>query len=260
MTETSGVGAELARARESLGLSVAQAAQQLKLAPRQIEALEAEAWERLPEGAFARGMLRAYARLLKLDAEALVARVASRLSAPDPTEAPSLARRAIPITDGTRRVNLVYGALSVAVLALIGYVALEWRAERERASRLAFVPAAAQAPAAQPAPMALASAASAASAPQPATETAAVEPPPATSGTRRLALRFEREAWVEIRGAGDRVLFAQLNPGGSERVVEGEPPFRLVIGNAHHVRLTYDGAPVDLAPHIKVEVARLSLQ
>lgn len=257
MTETVGVGNELARARESLGLSVAQVAQQLKLAPRQIEALEAEAWEQLPAGAFARGMLRAYARLLKLDAEALVARAASRLSAPDPTDAPILARRAIPITDGTRRVNFAYAALSVAVLAGIGYVALEWRAERQRAARLTFVPAATQASVAQPARVELASAASA---PQPARESPAAEPAPAPAGTRRLALRFEREAWVEIRGADDRVLFAQLNPAGSERVVEGEPPFRLVIGNAHHVRLTYDGAPVDLAPHIKVEVARLTLQ
>lgn len=256
MTETAGVGAELARARESLGLSVAQAAQQLKLAPRQIEALEAEAWQQLPGGAFARGMLRAYARLLRLDAETLVGRVASRLSAPDPTDAPMLARRAIPITDGTRRVNLAYGVVSLALLAAIGYVALEWRAERQRAARLTFVPAAAQAPAPQPARVELASAASA---PQPAAEAAAVESAPAP-GARRLVLRFEREAWVEIRDAEDRVLLAQLNPAGGERVIEGAPPLRLVIGNAHHVRLTYDGAPVDLAPHIKVEVARLVLQ
>ncbi|MCX7961875.1 MAG: helix-turn-helix domain-containing protein [Burkholderiales bacterium] len=252
LTQPTGVGAELARARQSLGLSVAQVAQQLKLAPRQVEALEAEAWERLPAGPFARGMLRSYARVLGLDAEALLARVGERLRAADPTDAPLLARRAIPFTDGTRRLNLVYGALYVAVHATIAFVALEWRAERARAARPTFVPAAAQAPAPPPPPrLELASVA-----PTGATETPVAEAAPAA---RRLVLRFERDAWVEIRGAGDRLLMSQLNPAGSERAVEGEPPFRLVIGNARHVRLIYEGAPVDLAPHIKVEVARLTL-
>jgi cytoskeleton protein RodZ len=41
--------------------------------------------------------------------------------------------------------------------------------------------------------------------------------------------------------------------------VRGRPPFELVIGNAAHVRLTYDGNPVDLEPHIRGEVARLTL-
>jgi len=42
--------------------------------------------------------------------------------------------------------------------------------------------------------------------------------------------------------------------------VRGTPPFSLVIGNASHVRLTYNGKPVDLAPHIKVDVARLTIE
>jgi cytoskeleton protein RodZ len=64
---------------------------------------------------------------------------------------------------------------------------------------------------------------------------------------------------VEIRAGDGKVLLSQLNPGGTEQVVEGRPPFALVIGNAQHVRLSYDDRPVDLAPHVKVEVARLTL-
>ena len=45
----------------------------------------------------------------------------------------------------------------------------------------------------------------------------------------------------------------------AERLVEGVAPFELVIGNAHHVRLSYDDRPIDLAPHVKVEVARFTL-
>ena len=59
-----GVGEELAQARAALGMSVADVAQQLKFAARQIEALEQGRFEDLPTGTFARGMVRAYARLL----------------------------------------------------------------------------------------------------------------------------------------------------------------------------------------------------
>jgi len=64
---------------------------------------------------------------------------------------------------------------------------------------------------------------------------------------------------VEIRGRGDKLLASGLNPGGSEQTIEGKPPFSLVIGNAQHVRLSYDDRPIDLAPHVKVEVARFTL-
>jgi cytoskeleton protein RodZ len=34
----------------------------------------------------------------------------------------------------------------------------------------------------------------------------------------------------------------------------------MVIGNAHYVQLTYNDRPVDLMPHVKVEVARFTLE
>jgi cytoskeleton protein RodZ len=76
----------------------------------------------------------------------------------------------------------------------------------------------------------------------------------------RLVLRFERESWVEVRSRGGKLLMQGLNPGGSERAVEGSPPFTLVIGNAQHVRLSYDDKQIDLAPYVKVEVARFTLE
>ena len=53
-----GVGAELKRGREAAGLAIGDAAQRLKLLPRQIESLEGERFDRLPGPAIARGMLR----------------------------------------------------------------------------------------------------------------------------------------------------------------------------------------------------------
>jgi cytoskeleton protein RodZ len=79
-------------------------------------------------------------------------------------------------------------------------------------------------------------------------------------GKRRIRMRFERESWVEIKDGDGKKLISQLNPAGSEQAIEGRPPFELIIGNAQHVRLSYDDRSVDLAPHVKVEVARFTLE
>ena len=55
----------LREARERLGLSVADVAAQIKFAPRQIEALEADDFKHLPEAAFLRGFVRSYAKILQ---------------------------------------------------------------------------------------------------------------------------------------------------------------------------------------------------
>lgn len=69
-------GARLATAREAMGWTVKQVAAQLKLATRQIVALEADDYAALPEPAVVRGFIRAYAKLLKLDAVPLLALIA----------------------------------------------------------------------------------------------------------------------------------------------------------------------------------------
>jgi cytoskeleton protein RodZ len=56
------------------------------------------------------------------------------------------------------------------------------------------------------------------------------------------------------------VLHSQTNPAGSAHVVTGDPPFALVIGNAEHVKLTFNGQAVDLAPYTRGSIARLTLQ
>ena len=260
-----GVGGELARARSALGFTVADVAQQLKFAPRQIEALEQDRFDALPTGTFARGMVRSYARLLKLDPEPLVERIAARVATPDNAAVVAAARRPIPIADSARRTNLIYAGLSIALLAVIAGVIFEWQRERASAAKLTFVPAAAKLPESAPAPELPQIAVAGLTAPNlaPMTEIApapvpAPVPPPA-EGLRRISLKFERAAWVEIRGRDGKALISQLNPGGSERTVEGRPPFSLIIGNAQYVRLSYDERPVELAPHVKVEVARFTL-
>ena len=66
-------GKTLAAAREAMGWTVEQIADQLKLAVRQVVALEAGDYAALPGPAVVRGFIRAYAKVVKLDAVPLVA-------------------------------------------------------------------------------------------------------------------------------------------------------------------------------------------
>jgi transcriptional regulator with XRE-family HTH domain len=70
--DAGGVGQQLRSAREARKLSVPEVAQSLKLAPRQVAAIESEDWGALPGNTMIRGFVRNYARVLNLDADALM--------------------------------------------------------------------------------------------------------------------------------------------------------------------------------------------
>ena len=278
---TDAVGAELKSAREARGLSVSEVAQQLKFAPRQLEALEQERFDLLPGGTFARGMVRSYARLLKVPAEPLLERIAGRFAAPDANHLAARYSQPVPFSDNARRSTFVYLGLSLGVLALGGGVAYQWYHEHnapklaaaKRAPAKPAVASVASAPRAQPKtveePPRTEAVVKVATERVPATEKAA--PPAATvakapvsiakiaSGVHRLVIRCEEEAWIEVKDANDRMLVSSLNPKGAERVVQSRGPLTLVIGNAQHVRITHNDHPVDLTPHTKLAIARFTL-
>lgn len=75
MSETSeGPGQVLRAEREALGVTTRDVAETLNLAVSMVEAIEADDYEQMPAAVFARGYIRAYARLLSLEPEPLVAR------------------------------------------------------------------------------------------------------------------------------------------------------------------------------------------
>jgi len=261
MTEAvlTGVGQELAAAREARGLALADVAQQLKFAARQLEALEQEHFAALPGATFARGMVRSYARLLKLDPEPLVQRIADRFEVPDSNQLAARYHQPVPFSDSGRRSTFAYLGMSLGVLALVGAVAYQWHQERTAAAKKTTAVATA-APKPRPAPAAVAATSPAPVQPAVHEKTIAAAPAAAPKvGAHRLVVRTEGEAWIEIRDAADRMLVSSLNPPGSERVVRGKPPYSLVIGNASVVRVTYEDKPVDLAPHTRQDVARLTI-
>ncbi len=72
---TSGVGEQLRLERLRQGLSLEDVVQRTRISPRSLEAIEADALDRLPGLVFARNFVRLYAQDLKLDADALLAKL-----------------------------------------------------------------------------------------------------------------------------------------------------------------------------------------
>ena len=110
------------------------------------------------------------------------------------------------------------------------------------------------------------------SAPQPVTAAASNMPSSAAeplakprilvsgSGPAQVHMVFEGESWVEVRDASGTTIFSRLNTAGTERLIRGNPPLSLVVGNASSVKLLYHEKPVDLQPHTRVDVARITLE
>jgi len=276
--------ADFAARRADLGLSLEDVANQLKFAPRLIEALESGRFEKLPGRTFARGMLRGYAKLLKMDPAPYLAQMDPGIATQRATEDAVSLRTPIPFSEGGRHVNLVYTVLSVAILAAAAFFAVGWYLEKDAPPKLAFVAPAREVPASQPSvqdaspnPAPVDNAARQAGNSLPATTFASAGPVPVPEtsqradsaagdatpslapGKRRIHMRFDKDSWVEIKARNGQTLLSQLNPAGTEKTIEGEPPFQLTIGNAHSVHLNYNDQPVDLKPHFKVDVARITL-
>ncbi|MDA8381727.1 MAG: helix-turn-helix domain-containing protein [Betaproteobacteria bacterium] len=265
-------GARLAAAREKEGLGVADVARHLKLTVRQVEALEADDYDRMPGAPFVRGFVRNYAKLVGLDPEPLVASLHG-LHAPEP---------AIAAASGGRRIELPVGAgsfwIRILVIVLIVLVGLPllfhvWL-QGGPPPTVPHVPIAPKplraSPGIRPGP-ARPALPRPSTAPRPATRKApaASTAPAATTapsgaaaapGKAVIKMVFAGPSWVEIRDRSGKAIFARLNPAGTSQAIEGVPPFRMVIGDAPAVTLTYNGNAVDLAPITRNDVARLTLK
>lgn len=86
------------------------------------------------------------------------------------------------------------------------------------------------------------------------------EAAPVAADPRRLELTFNEQSWTEIFDAGNQRILIGLQEPGQTASVEGEPPFRLTIGNATGVELRYRGESIDLGARAGANnVARFTL-
>jgi cytoskeleton protein RodZ len=279
-------GARLRAAREAAGLSLDQVAQQLKLAQRQVKALEDENFGELPGRTFSRGFVRNYARLLNLDPEDLL------LHLPDVAHAPALGSPALHSTGAmiaelpnamAAKSNIARWLIPLGLIAcIIAAAAYEWyrgglgslgEAPRTTSTATATEPkASSNARTSLPNPLA-GEARPATSNPSSATEDKAPAPSNAVMSTPAaaptpsapaladapLVLTFTGPSWTEIRDRSGQLLVSRLVGANAVEPVRGAPPFDVVLGNAKVVTLSYRGKTIDLVPYTRQNVARLTL-
>ncbi len=117
-----GPGARLRAAREARGLSLAAAAEQLKLKQGIIAALEADDYAALPSILFARGYLRSYAKLLALP----VSEIIGTFESLGLREAPPAVPKGAILTHKRRGEHLLLKWGSVVVLGVLGALLVAW--------------------------------------------------------------------------------------------------------------------------------------
>jgi len=78
-------------------------------------------------------------------------------------------------------------------------------------------------------------------------------------GEEHLLFAFEGECWVHVRDADGQSVYQDLNRSGETVELWGRAPFRIRLGYAPAVSLTYNGSRVALRPFTRNDVANLTL-
>ena len=250
-------GGQLRAARMAAGLSVSDIAEVLRFSAHQIEALERDDYAHLAGTTLVRGMVRGYAKLLKIKAEPLLAGLDSSIKS---TAADVRAPTNIGVADkATTVTRLSYGAIIAMVIfallfaAVAGYVYLMTDEPLVKAAvKAETMPTTPVAPPVLPAITASQNAASL------ATNVPAQEPVIAPVNT--LVVDFDGLSWVEIADASQSIVFRGEFPKGTHQVVDGKPPFQLWIGRASSVRVSFGERVIDLKPYSRDNVARLTVE
>lgn len=244
--EAARVGEELREARNALGVSLEDAAAQLRINKRYLQALEEGRVKDLPGAAYAVGFVRSYATALGLDPDEAVRRFrdvsgtavtkSGDLVFPEPVP-----RRGIPTG--------VLAALGLA-LAMGGYIAwYQWSGRGERVvdavpplpprlERAAEGPVTQETP---PAPVVEPPA------PAPVPAPVAAPPPPRIDPDKpRVVIRAKGESWVQIRdNPGNRVLTDRVLRAGEIIEIPNRPGIVLTTGKAESLDILVDGQDVD---------------
>jgi cytoskeleton protein RodZ len=239
------LGAYLRRGRERSGLSMEAVSAGSRIAPRLVEALEADRQDLLPAPVYVRGFIRAYCEQIGADTEEALRLYDEQAAPPPPLTVHPSTPEAPKVPAARRRgrvaaLSAVGVVLGAAAFALLGRRHPDAVASRQNgamataASRPAptsppptpVAPAVADPALAAPLPPATAPAAPVSGAPKPA--------------DRVLVMRATDTTWVRVQPDGGPVTEETLSPG-AVREWRSAGRFRVTLGNAGGVALELDG-------------------
>jgi cytoskeleton protein RodZ len=287
--------------RRRQNFSVGDVSRQLKLAIRQVEALERDEYKMFGGPVFVHGFLRNYAKLLGLDAASLIAAADRKMEADGIVRAAKknqefedAANEHPAAEDSKKSVVPLFITAAILIAGIAGWMLMRGdettpgdeaaatatqpemvRSESRQSEPGQTEPGQTEPSEAEPGQSQRTQSpltepgADVSQSPASATATAANA---STQGSSTPAARvhegpvgvlqfdFFEDSWVEVTDRYGDVIYSNLNPAGVSRRVTGYPPLTVVIGNATGTVLTYNDKAIDLAPHTRVDVARLTVE
>jgi cytoskeleton protein RodZ len=266
-------------------MSVGEVARALKLPRATIEAIEAERMDRIA-ATYLRGYVTNYARLVGLDAEPLLAELATGDPEPPLRHVAAVQRRGRRFEHFVRYAT--YALVTTVIVPPLVYFFVQGGArlfesgdgagtdvvETTAGERTGYRERVAEALAVKPlspttdptSPLSASALPMSLGAEREAERTATSDPdadapamdaPVVDDPTVELALSLNADSWVEIEaGDGERLEFDLLR-AGDRRSYRAEPPFKLLLGRGSAVSLTLDGEPVAFDGHDVAGVAEV---
>ena len=261
-------GQILLAARIESNIKLEYIASELRLTKKLIESIEADQTEALPESTYVRGYIRSYARLLGLDEEMVLENYSADTESEDEWASRIPGEAGKGLVKQRKRKGIASPFTFAALVVITGFLAWfawdqDWfqlrggairlpvnEVEEENTSNIAETEAARAAQvdvisAGELAAPLLPTSGSSAVTREPSISTSA----PAPAEEVELTFEFTGTSWVDVRDATDRRLMFKSYTAGEYESVSGLRPFRVFIGNAMAVRMTYAGRDYDVLPH-----------
>ena len=291
-SQAAGPGQLLRNAREQLGWTREQVASRIHLRLTLIAAIEADTYDKHTSHTFIRGYLRAYAKLVGIPEETILAAYEKLgLTPPDNIDMQSFSRRSRQQANDGRFKVVTW----LVILVLIGLsVAWWWQSTARRSagddalaatemSATVNTPEANVAPAVEVAEPVLPAASDAVSTqvvvsgatatlPVVATDASAAVPTDVSGAVStaestttepakapQLKMSFTADCWLDVKDANGKTLFSGLKKANDELVLEGPEPLRFIIGAPMAVNLEYQGKSFDMSRYNNGRTARFSL-
>lgn len=291
-SQAAGPGQLLRNAREQLGWTREQVASRIHLRLTLIAAIEADTYDKHTSHTFIRGYLRAYAKLVGIPEETILAAYDKLgLTPPDNIDMQSFSRRSRQQANDSRLKVVTW----LVILVLIGLsVAWWWQSTARRSagddalaatemSATVNTPEANVAPAVEVAEPVLPAASDAmstqvlvsgatATLPVVATDASAAVPTDVSGAVStaestttepakapQLKMSFTADCWLDVKDANGKTLFSGLKKANDELVLEGPEPLKFIIGAPMAVNLEYQGKSFDMSRYNNGRTARFSL-
>ncbi len=284
-------GSVLAEARQSQNYTVEQINRHLKIPVQVISAIEASDIDLLPAPTFAKGYIRAYARFLEISEENLLDLYNRAVPHNRAEKLKSRSNLSNETNSQSPLIKIVTAFLIVAGIATVIYGGFQYYQEKAsvmenelESKERSFTGNSLDSPGLNPVnieqktrltdndELILQSSDSpeitadeeevvAESDISDSAKRLVVEPEPEAEVSQQMAKNEHRQdsieffaekgSWMEVRDANNRRLFYNMLPKGGSKLLHGQAPFRISLGNAKTTRVVINDLEVDMTDYIR---------